>query len=217
MFDSLKPYNVSLSKLKTGVQIDLIRDEDRAALLTWLNEWGCRHLPRDQHGLASASILHWCEQQSSLLPSPVKHLWELDDHELAQAADAYSILAEMPGAKRESGEGESVVRIGFTAASKVLFALRPEALAPWDDEMRKRLGFGTAAKGYLEFLKLVRQRARSLAPQCEKNDFVITDLPARLKRDSSSVVALLNEHLWVTISADVVLPTKDTLAEWASW
>lgn len=219
VFGSHKKYNDSLRAFRenTGKSGDRLDKQYCDHLLTWLNQWGCRHLARGQHRVASASICDWHEQKASLLPPPLKPLWELDDEELKDAATAYESLRRRDGARRTKTKTGQMANIGPTAASKILFALRPEALPPWDEKMRKELGYSGGAKGYVEFLNMMRARARALCEQCRENGFDITALPEQMERNASTVVDLLNEHLWVTVSAGVRLPSRETLAIWAKW
>ena len=219
MFNSLTSYNWSLARLSraTGKPLNLAKPEHREALLTWLNEWGCRHLAKDQHGVSSEGILNWYKGRGERHARATTPLWLLDDGELMQAAEAYGALKDLPGANRVRGGNEVVVTIGPTAASKVLFALRPEAFAPWDDAMRKHFGCDGSAESYCRFLVIVRDLALRIGGQCERNDFPIARLPEELDRPGSTMVALLNEYLWVTVSAGVRLPGRETLARWAAW
>lgn len=220
MFNSLTRYNRSLRALRkeTGPAIDLGHSKHRDSLIKWLNEWGCRHLAKNQHATASQSILQWYESDDFKSLSALKPLWMVSDHELEGVCRAYDGLARLIGAHGTREGKDRPITIGPTAASKVLFALRPEALAPWDDKMRTRLGYSDGAEGYLEFLEMVRARARSLAAQCRDHGFDISELPQKLGREEHcTVVALLNEHMWVTVSAGVTLPSQDDLTRWAGW
>lgn len=220
MFHSLTNYNQSLHSLRKNTRgaPDFTSHDHRGYLLTWLNAWGCRHLAKNEHGTASASIREWYEEMASLLPPADALLWELGEQDLKQAASAYSSLRKRAGARGTGKRNGQVIPIGATAASKVLFALRPNALAPWDEKMRRKLGYGAGGKGYLDFLKLIRARAKSLEDQCRKNGFDIAELPRVLGRDKSyTVLALLNEHMWITVSAGVKLPSQETLASWSTW
>jgi hypothetical protein len=57
MYDSLTPFNYSLGRLNeaTGGNIDLNKPAHRISLMKWLNDWGCRHLSEDQHGVCCQS------------------------------------------------------------------------------------------------------------------------------------------------------------------
>ena len=219
MFDSLTSYNRSLNVLnaETDSQIELTIEEHRMALLKWLNDWGCRHLPRKQHHVASASILEWYGHEDWRLTSLTRPLWQLEDHELAQAAAAYGSLKDRVGAWRIRRGNRQAVHIGPTAASKILFALRPESLVPWDDAMRKAFGCDGSPASYEKFLGIVRDLTHQIAALCQKNGFAIESLPQELGRSGRTVVALPNEYIWVTVSAKSKLPPQETLARWAAW
>jgi len=77
MFDSLTRYNESLSELYRTAhgRLDLSLSTHREALLKWLNEWGCRHLSKEQHRVASESILLWYEENAEKLESVASPLW----------------------------------------------------------------------------------------------------------------------------------------------
>ncbi len=220
LFNTFTSYNRSLETLRvaTDGQIDLSLSSHRMAVLEWLNDWGCRHLAKDQHEVASESIREWYEEEASLLQPASQQLWTVEDVQLAQAASVYASLKNRMGAHVTRQKEQYDAPIGPTAASKVLFALRPQALAPWDAAMRLKLADGDGANDYQQFLELVRTQACSLVEQCRRNGFDITQLPRKLGRDSSTtVVALLNEHMWMTVSSKRRLPSQETLARWASW
>ncbi|MBA7500954.1 hypothetical protein ES704_03716 [subsurface metagenome] len=138
MYDSLTPFNYSLGLLNsaTGGSIDLTNPVHRISLIKWLNDWGCRHLSEDQHEIASYSILNWYQANGATLFPNRKQLWDLEDQELEVTATAYGSLKGRTGAWRIRGERKLEVHIGATAASKILFAIRPKALMPWDKAMR---------------------------------------------------------------------------------
>ena len=84
MYDSLTPFNYSLGLLNsaTGGSIDLTNPAHRISLMKWLNDWGCRHLSKDQHEIASYSILNWYQANGATLFPNRKQLWDLEDQEL---------------------------------------------------------------------------------------------------------------------------------------
>ena len=220
MFDSLTSYNKSLAALNraTGGRINLALPKHRTHLLHWLNAWGCRHLSIKEHDVASDSIRDWYyEDEDWRLTSLTRPLWQLEDHELAQAAAAYGSLKDRVGAVRIRRGKRQAAHIGPTAASKILFALRPESLVPWDEAMRKEFGCDASPASYEKFLGIVRDLTHEIAALCKKNGFAIESVPQELGRSGCTVVALLNEYIWVTVSAKCKLPSQETLARWAAW
>ena len=216
MYDSLTPFNKSLKLLNddTGNNIDLANPEHRHALLRWLNDWGCRHLAQDQHNVAAKSIGDWFQTKGSTLFADKKLLWELEDRELEAAARAYGTLKDMTGARRVHGGRNLEISIGATAASKVLFAIRPGALMPWDEAMRTAFKCNGSPESYVRYLKTIRNLALRIGDLCRNRGFQIDELPRKLGRPNSTVLALVNEYVWVTETRKVKLPSSETFAQW---
>ena len=217
MYDSLTPFNKSLGRLNedTGNNLDLLNGEHRLSLLKWLNAWGCRNLSKGQHEVASDSILSWYQEEGPGLFSDDEPIWYLGDSELKTAALAYGSLKDKPGAWRLRGGTNNEVHFGPTAASKVLFAIRPQALMPWDEAMRAGFGCDGTPKSYFRFLIKIRSITLHIADLCKNKGFQIEELPGKLGRPDSTVLALVNEYIWVTETREVVLPSSEIMAQWA--
>jgi hypothetical protein len=221
MYDSLTPFNYSLGRLNkaTGGSIDLTNPEHRIALIKWLNDWGCRHLSKEHHEVASHSISNWYQVDGASLFTNEKPLWDLGDNELEMAANAYGSLKDKTGARRVRSGREEEVPIGETAASKILFAIRPKALMPWDEAMRTKFKCDGSSKSYFRYLKIIRSLTSRIGVLCRNKGFQIDDLPKELGRPNSTVLALVNEYIWVTVPRKtrkkVELPSSRTLARWA--
>jgi len=217
MYDSLTPFNYSLGRLNkaTGGSIDLTNPEHRIALIKWLNDWGCRHLSKDQHDVASCSILNWYQVDGASLFTNSKPLWELGDHELEVAAHAYGSLKDKTGARRVRGGRKLEIHIGATAASKILFAIRPKALMPWDEAMRISFKCDGSPESYFKYQQIIKSLTLHIGGLCKNKGFQIDDLPQELGRPDSTVLALVNEYIWVTVTRKVELPSPRTLAQWA--
>ena len=218
MYDSLTPYNKSLKLLNddTGNNIDLANPEHHRSLLRWLNDWGCRHLAQDQHDVASKSMGDWYRANGTTLLTDKKPLCELEDRELEAAAWAYGTLKDMMGARRVHGGRNLDISIGATAASKILFAIRPKALMPCDEAMRAAFKCDGSPESYVRYLKTIRNLAFHIGDLCRNKGFQIDELPQKLGRPNSTVLALVNEYIWVTETRKVELPSSEILAQWAS-
>lgn len=218
LFDSLTPYNASLAKFRkaTDGRRNLAIGKHRGALMDWLNDWGCRHLPKDQHQVASGSILDWYQKHRAILFSDKTPLWQLENREVKAAANAYGSLKDQIGARCSRYGNKSEVHIGPTAASKILFALRPKALMPWDEAMRVAFKCDGGPESYFRYLVEIRDLTLHIAALCASKGFDIDDLPAKIGRAGSTVVELLNEYIWVTTRSGIELPSSETLRQWAS-
>lgn len=218
LFDFLTPYNASLVNFRsaTGDKLNLVSQKHRDTLVKWLNDWGCRHLSKSQHQVASKSILDWYQGDCSTLFSDKTPIWKLEDQQIEAAANAYNSLRDKIGARRSRYSDKSEVRIGPTAASKILFALRPRALMPWDEAMRKAFGCDGGSESYFKYLVEIRNLTLHIAALCTSKGFEIDDLPTKIGRAGSTVVELLNEYIWVTTRSGIKLPSSETLRQWAS-
>lgn len=217
MFSSLTPYVNSFGRLNkaTGGRTDLTNPEHRIVLIEWLNDWGCRHLSEDQHEIASNGIWDWYRVDGANLFAIEKPLWDLQDHDLRLAAQSYGFLKDKTAALRARGESKQEVHIGATAASKILFAIRPKALMPWDEAMRVRFQYDGSPESYAKYLGMIRGLTFHVRNLCRNKGFEIDDLPKILERPNSTVLSLVNEFVWVTETRKVKLPPSLTLARWA--
>lgn len=197
LFRSLTSYNDSLERLNESTQgsIEITNPEHRLFFLEWLNDWGCRSLSKDHHKVASASILEWYLQVGTRLFSSEKPLWNLDDNDLEIATEAYDCLKNKTGAWRIQNQSEQEVHIGATAASKVLFAIRPQALAPWDKDIRFSFKCDGSAKSYLKYLKAIRDITYHIRDMCRQKGFKIEEFLLKTGRPNSTPITLINEYL----------------------
>jgi hypothetical protein len=190
--------SLALLREATRPATDLSIRAHREALLRFLRAWGCRHLRRDDTGRSSRALASWWSRFGPTLPSATAPLTDLDDAQLAALGRAYAGLARSSAAFRASGRGDVPVSFGDTAAAKALFAIRPLAIPPWDEPMRKAFDWGRVdAEEYATFLAVVRGALNRLARRLKVEP---SELPAVLDRPASSPVKLVDEFLWIRIT-----------------
>lgn len=190
----------------------------RIELLKWLNKWGCRQFAKNYHGMASDEIRIWYGESGALLPPPDKALPELSDVDINSASVAYERLAERTASKRSKRNGgKSTIRFGPTGASKVLFAIRPNALISWDAPIRERFEWDGLAKAYADYLGWAQAELKELGEACERNGYNLSILPELIGRPDSSITKLVDEYLWVKITRNCPAPTDEIFMRWASW
>lgn len=200
-----------------GGKVNLDLPGHRIALLEWLNKWGCRQFAKEYHDLASEQIARWYRKSQSSLPEPGKPLQELSDAELSSACHAYGDLVQRLACRRSKGEQDIAVTVGPTGAAKILFALRPEALVPWDEAIRQHMNLDGSLPSYRTYLTVIRAHIDELAEACAWGGHTLADLPGLVGRPGFTLVKLIDEYHWVTISQRCHPPTTETIAQWAIW
>ena len=199
-FAAIAGSETSLALLRDATRpaLDLAVRGHREALLRFLRAWGCRHLRRDDTGRSSRALASWWSRFGPILPPVTAPLTDLDDAQLAELGQAYAALARSPAALRASRGGDVPVSFGDTAAAKALFAIRPLAIPPWDEPMRRAFGWGHVdAEEFATFLAAVRGALIGLAERLRVEP---SELPASLDRPASSPVKIVDEFLWIRIT-----------------
>jgi hypothetical protein len=140
----------------TAPAIDLSRPAHQQAALRWLNAWGCRiRYPRPgEPDVAGAGLGRWWAQWSAALPAAGVTLAELADPAIDALGPAYAALVATPVSAPPRARG-----LGPTAATKLLYALRPAALMPWDAAIADSLHRGRDAAAYVAHQRLGREWA----------------------------------------------------------
>jgi hypothetical protein len=202
---------------KVGGSCDLTRADHRKALLDWLNQWGCRQFSRDYRRVASKQILLWYADWGERLPPARKSLLSLSEVELGTANEAFEALSSKTASIRKAVGKKHAVRVGSTGASKILFAIRPKALAAWDDAMRKGLKKEGLAADYLGFLMLVQADMNSLKKECKHNGIRLSKLPDRICRPEATLPQLISEYYWAKYARRVRIPDRDTIKLISDW
>ena len=193
---------------------DLSNPKHRKALLTWLNKWGCRQFAKEHHGHASLEISSWHKQFSSYLFGRGKHLFNLSEDEINSIIEPYDVLSSKIASYRNE---ETAVFFGPTGAAKILFAIRPLALIPWDVSMRNNFGYDDSGKSYSKYLILVKAMLKKIEDECNRNGFTLLKLPKKLGRNHSTLPKLIDEYHWVTITKKCIPPKHSILKKWLEW
>ncbi len=219
VFEALTNYDSSYLRLQqaTDGSTNLCLPEHRKALLRWLNAWGCRQFAVAYHDRASEEIFSWYGEYADRLCPEDRRLLELSEAELAAVGTAYDALSGRTASYRERGGGTHRVPIGPAGAAKILFAIRPRALLPWDAGIRKGLDHTPSGASYVHYLRDAKMLLENLAVQCHIHGLELSDLPQELGKPDSSIAMLLNKYYWVTITRGYRLPDSVTFQRWAKW
>ena len=194
---------------------DLLIEKHRAALIKWLNKWGCRQFAIEYHEMFSNELGRWYADNRALLPKPGKQIWQLSNDELNMLGDFYESLASLKASeKKYKRRGGVNVKVGPTGSAKILFAIRPNAVAPWDEPIRKAKGYNDSKDSYLEFLNDIKEKLIELDHLCKATGMELTSLPRFIDRPGSSVTKLIDEYNWITLTKGWTLPEPSKYKKW---
>lgn len=218
LYGQLTTYDSSLSALRkaVGPQLNPANPDHRAALFQWLNAWGCRQFAKEHHATtASHSLTAWANHWAARLPGPATQLTDVSPSEVAMCVAAYAALRDSIASTRLlPGGRKSSVTYGPTGAAKTLFALRPNLVPPWDDQIRDELKLDGGVASFGVHLTSVATQLRALAKEAAVK---VPALPALIGRPKSSPPKLIDEFNWVVITKGLRPPAVADLEQWNTW
>lgn len=183
----------------TGSVADPALPEHRQALFTWLNAWGCRlRYPRPgEPDVFDTELAAWWAGHAAHLPGAGESLIDLGDAQVAALGDCFAGLAAMPAVGGPRGRA-----LGPTAASKLLYALRPKTLMPWDEAIATRLHGARDARSYVAHQTLGRSWGRALLAEAglAGTGSGESGLVERLGRPGTGLAKLLDEYCYLEFS-----------------
>jgi hypothetical protein len=202
---------------ETGGTLDFNSRVHMKALLVWLRSWGCRQFALAHEGLAVESILRWARRWESKLPGRSAALDRLSDADIEEAAAAFADLSRCLAAKKARDGRPHDVRVGPTGAAKILFAARPMVFPPWDEAIRKTLGFDGSHRSYRRYLSEVRDQVRQLCAEAAELGIAAESIPREFGRPRSPLPKLVDEYNWVTATKRLLPPEPSEIAKWYRW
>jgi hypothetical protein len=181
-------------------------------LLQFLNKWGCR-ISRENFGALEKHLEEWASRWIRQLPHASKDILSLRPNEVELIGESFDHLLKP--------------HFGDTCAAKTLHVLRYRALPAWDAYIKEKcLGTGglsgqTAGETYSKFLHHVAEEILDLKQDVERLKYSLTEVPKLVKRREESyeisLVKLVDEYYWITITKDQRVPDRDQIEEWLGW
>ncbi|MFZ0319733.1 MAG: hypothetical protein WAL56_11455 [Candidatus Sulfotelmatobacter sp.] len=185
---------------------DLTQQSHRKSLLKFLNSWMCR-IKEEDFDDAGRQIEGWYDTIKNKLFPTTTGLLALTDSDLNTAEEAFSGLAARPCCTGKT--------FASVPTAKVLFALRPNALIPWDNAMLRHFRLNGSAASYRQHLLWARGQLQDLSSECTKRGFVLTDLPTKIERPKSTLPKLIDEYLYVTVTNK--FQPRQLIERWEKW
>lgn len=179
--------------LATAPAIDLAVAEHQAAMHVWLNAWGCRIRKRrvDEPDVFGQGVGGWWERWHSALPTFDTWMADLTDAQLDGLAECFTDLVAARVAPTRS--------LGPTAASKMLFALRPNTFMPWDEMIAQRLHGSRDGAAYASHQRLGREWARDLLAESGMAESALAE---DLGRPGRSLAKMIDEYCYLVFTRD---------------
>jgi hypothetical protein len=176
----------------TGRRLDLALPTHRDALLRWLNAWGCRiRMPRpgEPRPFQESMAAWWAEWGERVPTRPLARLGETEIERLGAAHDALSALPVTAGT--------TVRTLSSTAAAKMLFAIRPRTVMPWDGAIALALHGARDGAAFARHQRLGRDWAHALLAGTGLTE---AKLVAAAGRPGVPLAKLLDEYCYVRIT-----------------
>lgn len=181
--------------LATSGVIDPAVAGHRKALFTWLNAWGCRlRRPRDgEVDVFDGELAGWWAAHAEHLPAVGESLIGLDDVRIRELTDCFGRLAGMPAVG-----GARPRALGSTAASKLLHALRPRTLMPWDEAIAIALHGARDSAAFGGHLRIGREWGLALLAESGLDEDALAE---RLGRPGIGLAKLLDEYCYLRFTS----------------
>lgn len=194
-----------------GPNPDLASQTQQDALLHFLNCWLCR-IPEKTFPTLKERLSKWAAQWVLQLPKSGADVRSLLDSERVQIVNAYEKLVWL-------GVG---LNFQDTAAAKTLHALRPCVLPMWDNEIKDWFSASgppkrTGGQIYSDFLQHVAGQISELEMDVTRLAHSLADVPQLVQRSGATIVKLVDEYYWITITKGHVVPTRKDLEQWLRW
>jgi hypothetical protein len=182
----------------TAPAVDFTRAAHRKAAHAWLNAWTCRiRYPRPgEPDVFGVGLSAWWRQWRTSLPPLDVSVSELTDEQVEAAGASFAALAVSPAAQTKTMRA-----FGPTAASKLLYALRPKALLPWDEMIATTLHGARDSEAYVAHLRLARAWAQTLLTESGLDEDALC---VRLGRPGRTLAKLLDEYCYIVYTRDAV-------------
>lgn len=204
-------FDATYTKVREALRpnADLSSHEQRCALMEFLNQWLCR-IPRTNFPSLKRKLQTWAAKYIPGLPATGRGIHSLTTEERTRIGDAYDALLAL-------GQG---LHFQDTAAAKTLHVLRPDALPIWDSKIktdfrRKQPKIRESSRLYSAFIDKVANEISEIKQDAKR--LSRDNILHVVERESGSLVKLVDEYNYVTITLGHVIPTPDKFENWLNW
>jgi len=105
------------------------------------------------------------------------------------------------------------VHFGLTGAAKILFALRPLALPPWDESIREKLIIRNKKLTYCEYIKHIQLLQQDLYEECSRYGLSENEFFIKIGKPKTTWMKLIDEYYWMRYTHGIE-PPKSEIKFW---
>lgn len=184
-----------LDLVKDYKDLNLNNTKHISRLLDWLRSWGCRQFKIAEEDTSIENIKEWYKSNKPNIPDNV----DLLDYDLEinrkVLTDIFNNLSSCIACNRNDG---LLVKIGNVGTAKMLFVLRPNLFAPWDNAITKTLQIKCNGNGYVNYLSRIQNELKEIKMKFENKDENWINLFDYLDKKHKSYPKLIDEYYWIT-------------------
>lgn len=183
--------------------LDLLNKKEHLdALIIWLRKWGCRNLHRKGNETTSTNLKDWFIKHQSTLNSIPTNL--LDESIVLSKDEIISLFSSLEEVVAVNKPKNKIIRIGPTASSKILFALRPNYFAIWDSNIRLKLDFlRNDGNEYYEYLSKIYFMLNELNVECKMKSTNINEILETTERKHRFYPKIIEEYFFVKYAFNI--------------
>lgn len=185
---------------------DLTKKNDQDVILQFLRNWGCRQFKIENNTESAKELSKWYKKHHSSLSKIKWNLVDATNEDIMKCETLFQDLMDTFASSKRKGKQDfnsfetTEHTVGPVGAAKLLFAIKKNSFAPWDNPIINKLKFTKNGKGYCNYLLYLRQELYALKAECESKGIDFNNLPLILEQPYASLPKLIDEHLWVSIT-----------------
>jgi hypothetical protein len=208
IYSRISHYDESLEELRknAGPIPDLSNEIQVHHVLKWLRKWKCRNLEIRHEETSIESIKHWFAARKDLLEELPDQIDYYNARHLVELDSLFEGLSESHATPKK--------RIGATAAAKILYLIKPNALPPWDEFIRTTLHHNGSGISYCAFVDNCRYIIKDIKEQCLRAKVTLADVVQHGRQPEVSSVKAIDEYYWTTITSKMRLPSDEEIEVW---
>lgn len=187
--------------------LDMSDSKKLEKLLEWLRKLGCRNFHLKSNATSKNNLSLWYRENLEILK---KFPQDLFGDNIKNNKDKITTLFSSLETKKVVDNTQNGISVGPTAASKILFVLKPNYFAMWDANIRAKFGNkGNDGENYYNYLVRIQRNLHELSKECTNYSTSIKDILKKTDRNYSFFPKLIEEYYFLKYTQGI--DTKDLI------